>query len=67
MPEVKTDLEVITHFVKKAQEEKYFGDIVISFRSGELTYFRQNMVRTKSEVLVDLNNSPKKVLTNKNK
>ncbi len=66
MPEVKDDLEIVCYFVRKAQSEKYFGDIVISFREGKLTYFRKNFVRTKDEVLEELNN-PNVVLTNKKK
>ncbi len=61
MPEIKTDSELIMHFVTLAQKDKYYGDIVISFRAGELTYFRKNFVRTKDEVLCEINTT--KVLT----
>lgn len=65
MPEIKTDTELIMYFVTLAQKEKYYGDIVVSFRAGELTYFRKNFVRTKDEVLCEINTV--KDLTNKKK
>lgn len=63
MPEIKEDLDLVVYFVKNAQKEKYFGDISISFRAGQLTYFRKNYVRTKDELILEINDTGK-VITN---
>jgi len=51
-----TDLEIIVYVIKKAQQEKHFGDVVLNFREGSIVYFRKNKVETAEDIKKEMLN-----------
>lgn len=53
MPEIN-DNDVVKHYINKARAGTYFGDIVMNFKAGHLTYIRRNNVITKDEAIQEI-------------
>jgi hypothetical protein len=52
MAENKTDSKDIIKsilLIRQAKEEKFFGEITLSYRNGEVLYYRKNEVRKLNE------------------
>ena len=53
------DTDMLLHVVGDAKKENYFGDIVVNFRAGEISYFRKNRVIQAEEIKLEMQKNKK--------